>query len=311
MVSISALNNVIMAKGKTGKAKNPSGGGGRYNQVVMAPVAQNRSSGQTSGKSLRFKECERIGTVLGSVNFGITGNVVCNPGLPTSFPWLSGHANLYERYKIHKLVYRYKNLKGTQSDGNILMSFDYDVGDATPTSAVEMTQATVYSDGAPWRVFELVVPPDNRDLFTRRGNKTGVDLKMYDMGKLIVGSEGCTTNTAHGYLEVEYDIELFMKQTYNSPASSSVGGVIVGGQLTGLSGFLTKINDSEYSAVAGAYSIQNHSGDIIEIQLQTPEFPDGGVIAEGGNLIVVSSTTFIIIAGPGASTLQCSIIRTG
>lgn len=166
---------------------------------------------------MRYRECERVLSIPGSVAFGIVGNVPLNPGLADSFPWLSGHANLFEKYKVHKLIFRYKNLKGTDTDGNILMSFDYDTLDFPPTSAVEMTQSTRWIDGSPWRIFELHVPTDGRKLFTRSGDLASVDLKTYDMGRLWIAAESCADTTGHGYLEVEYDIELFDK----APVSSS------------------------------------------------------------------------------------------
>lgn len=231
---VSASNNNKMAKAKGINISKRKGmqvanlgalrGGEGSGRVVMAPVAQNKSAGQTGGKSLRFKEVERVATVNGSIAFGVTGSLACNPGLAGSFPWLSGHAALFERYRIHKLVYRYKNLKGTATNGNILMSFDYDTLDNSPATAIEMTQSTVYADGAPWRIFELAVPTDKRDLFTRAGTVAGADLKTYDMGKLHVAAEGCADTTPHGYLEVEYDVELFMKQSVTSGTASSSGG---------------------------------------------------------------------------------------
>lgn len=214
----SASRNQNPAQARAGSKPGDLGGN---NKVTMAPVASNRSAGQTRGMSLRFKECERVSTILGSTPFAISGSLACNPGLAASFPWLSGHAQLFERYRIHRLVYRYKNLKGTASNGNILMSFDYDTLDNAPASAIEMTQSTVYVDGAPWRIFELDVPTDKRDLFTRSGTPVGSDLKTYDMGKLHIAAEGCADNSPHGYLEVQYDVELFMKQSITTGANNS------------------------------------------------------------------------------------------
>lgn len=230
----------------------------KVNQVAMAPVAQNKSSAQTRGNSLRFKECERISTIPGSVAFAVSGSVACNPGLAASFPWLSGHANLFERYRIHKLIYRYKNLKGTASNGNILMSFDYDTLDNPPASAVEMTQSTVYVDGAPWRIFQLEVPTDKRDLFTRSAAVAGADLKTYDMGKLHVAAEGCADATPHGYLEVEYDVELFMKQSITSGSAGVEPGastaIDTGGGLS-QNGLALTTAAGVVSAPAGKYVI--------------------------------------------------------
>jgi hypothetical protein len=194
--------------------------GGRVN---MAPVAQNRSSHQSGKNTMRFRECERIATIPGAVSFTVVDTIQCNPGLSTSFPWLSGHAALFENYRVHKLVYRYKNLKGTSSAGNVIMSFDYDTLDSAPTNAIAATQSTHYVDGAPWRIFQLNVPTDKRNLFTRSNTPAGADLKTYDMGALHISCEGCADTSDHGYLEVEYDIEFFNKQSSSSTSPPSTG----------------------------------------------------------------------------------------
>jgi len=191
-----------------GKSKQARNAGG----AVRAPAAQNRSSRQSGRQSARYKECERIGTIAGATSYTVVSNIACQPGLSGSFPWLSGHAALFEKYKVHKLVYRYKNLKGTDSDGNIIMSFDYDTLDAAPSTAIEQCQSTRWIDGAPWRIFELHVPTDGRMLFNRVGPVSVADLKTYDMGRLFIAAEGCADTSDHGILEVEYDIELFEKQ---------------------------------------------------------------------------------------------------
>lgn len=276
-----------------------------YNRVAMAPVAQNISAGQTRGGSLRFKECERIDTVEGSVAFSVNGSIACNPGLATSFPWLSGHANLFERYRIHKLVYRYKNLKGTASNGNILMSFDYDTLDSAPATAIEMTQSTVYADGAPWRIFELVVPSDKRDLFTRSGDVAGSDLKTYDMGKLHIAAEGCADTSPHGYLEVEYDVELFMKQSI----SSGTGPATVGSSVTVSStGALTENTvgatsvGAVVSAPAGKYLVTLTG--VAPGALNGVDASFAGVVITGGQATVngtytVTRTQVVVLASAG------------
>jgi hypothetical protein len=101
------------------------------------------------------------------------------------------------------------------------MSFDYDTLDCAPTTAVEMTQSTLYVDGAPWRLFQLNVKPDGRELFVRTGLIGGADLKSYDMGRLHIATEGCADTSDHGYLEVEYDIELFDKSPLSGNASNN------------------------------------------------------------------------------------------
>nr|UJQ92838.1 MAG: hypothetical protein [Narnaviridae sp.] len=222
---------------------------------VMAPVAINRSYQQrASNQSIRIKETERIGTVQGSSSFAVVGNFPLNPGLPASFPWLSATASQYEKYRVHKIVYRYKNLKGTASDGNILMAFDFDSLDAPPSSAIQMTQYTRCTDGSPWRIFEMVVPTSGQELYTRSGIPAGSDLKTYDMGRLFVAAEGCADGSAHGYLEVEYDIELLKKQ---SPAT---GGVSTNRQVTFLSGTLSYVQNAAIGWVSNPTVTSNPIG---------------------------------------------------
>jgi hypothetical protein len=153
---------------------------------------------------------------VGSVAFASVANIPINPGLAESFPWLSGVAQHYERYRMDSFTVRYKNLKGTDSDGNIIMSFDYDTLDPAPATAVVQTQSTVYVDGAPWRIFEMKVPTDGAKKFIRSSSIAGADLKTYDFGRVFVSAEGCADESDHGYLEFEYHVTLFEKQTAGS-----------------------------------------------------------------------------------------------
>lgn len=186
---------------------------------------RNRSS------NVSYRESERILSVTSTASTAYElapsapDGVPLNPALTTSFPWLSAHAALYERYRVKNIVYRYTPLVGTNTSGQILLSFDYDTLDDGPTSAVNLTQASVYVTGAPWKILELRVPTDGKWLYTRTTEPsagTSIDLKTYDMGRLWVATEG-TADATLGYLEVLYDIELKDKQPNTLvPATNSV-----------------------------------------------------------------------------------------
>ncbi len=261
----------------------------RPGKAVQAPVFINRSSKQTGANSIRYRECERVATIVGSVAFSVGQNLPMNPALSSSFPWLSGHAQLYERYKVHKLIYRYKNLKGTSSAGNILMSFDYDTLDAAPATAVALTQSTVWIDGAPWRIFEMRVPTDGRSFFTRSGSIVG-DLKTYDFGRLFVATEGCADTTDHGYLEVEYDIELFEKQSSSSsaaPSNQAVAQYNLGSNQAASGTTVTIAFDEE---IANPFGITNSSGTL--------------TVPVAGNFLISASASF---SGAGATRLEIEV----
>lgn len=194
---------------------------GKRGQSATAPVARNMSSRQSGSNTSTYVRTERIATVPGSVSFATVATVPCNPGLSTSFPWLSGHGRLYENYIIRKLVYRYKNFKGTSAPGNIVLSFDPDPLDAAPDSGIAAMQSFRACDGAPWRIFQMSVPTSKKELFTRKTTIAGSDLKTYDAGTLFVSAEGCADASDHGYIEVDYHIDLIRPQAADSVAGAS------------------------------------------------------------------------------------------
>lgn len=210
----------------SGKSRNRQivGSGAARPRVQMAPASQNMSAQRRGDHSVRHREMERIGSVPGSVSFGIVANYAINPALSTTFPWLSGVAQHYESYTIENLVVRYKNLKGTDADGNVIISYDPDTLDGGPASAIQQTQSCAYIDGAVWRIFEMRVPCRRERLYTRTGPVVGGDLKTYDAGRIWISAEGCADTSTHGYLELEYDVVLHDKQSQtagSAPAANT------------------------------------------------------------------------------------------
>lgn len=296
-----------MAKSKNSAKRANAQSRRNNNGAVQAPVAINKSSRQTGRTTMRYKECERIQTVPGSSSFGIVGNVPCNPGLASSFPWLSGHASLYDKYKVHRLVYRYKNLKGTGSDGNILMSFDYDTLDAAPSSAVQMTQSTAWIDGSPWRIFELHVKPDGRKLFTRAGAVSSSDLKTYDMGRLFLAAEGCADTSDHGYLEVEYDIELYDKAPLDSGVPVAISSLSQFNLSTTTGAAPGVIPYDE--VIINGLGITNTAGVFTDIPLGLYLISIEGRCSNGDMELEVNSSSLSppMLVGPGANASQMGV----
>lgn len=216
------------------------------------------------------------------MNYTVSCNLPCNPALADSFPWLAGHAKLFENYRIHNIVYRYKTLKGTSTNGNVIMSFDYDTLDSAPTTAILQTQSTIYIDGAPWKTIEMRVPSPKRNLFTRQGAIVGADLKTYDFGRLFIATEGCSDTSEHGYVEVEYDIELLNKQS----GSSSVGTV----------------TSTAYYTDAGGISC----GFAVPIPFATVVKNDIGIVNAAGVFTLPTATWLITANVATAATLLCS-----
>jgi hypothetical protein len=185
----------------------------------LAPTAIGRNSRKSYRSIARFAETERVGTILGSDTFAVSLSYQTNPALPASFPWLSAHASLYEKWKPTSITYKFTPTVGTDANGQVLMSYDYDTLDAAPVSSIQLTQSTVYATGSIWRPLSLTIPiRGGKEFFTRRGvpqgNATHYDLKMYDLGQLFICTEGCSDNigTTLGYVEVVYNLQLIDKQ---------------------------------------------------------------------------------------------------
>lgn len=232
----------------------------RRGKPAAAPVARNMSSRQSGSNTSTYVRTERIATIPGSVSFATVASIPCNPGLSASFPWLSGHGRLYENYIIRKLVYRYKNFKGTSTPGNIILSFDPDPLDAAPDSGVAAMQSFRACDGAPWRIFQMTVPSMKKELFTRKSTIAGSDLKTYDAGTLFVSAEGCADTSDHGYIEVDYHIDLIRPQAADSVAT---------GASTPMSGLSTTV-----------HTITNNStGTLVGRTPDTWDPPNGGNIS--------------------------------
>jgi len=196
------------------KPGRPRKGKKQRNNVVRAPIAQNQSSSNGGKNRSRYKKKERVATIVGSKDFKIQKKIYLNPAQKESFPWLSTHASLYDKYVVHNIRYIYRNLVGTASSGNVILSTDTDALDSPPSTAIEQCQSCTWKDGAPWRIFDMKVRNDRIKRFLRSGVVPfGADQKTYDMGVLYVSTEGCQEGEPQGILEVEYDIELMDTQS--------------------------------------------------------------------------------------------------
>lgn len=279
-----------MPKNNKQKGKQPK-------QYTTAPVAQNISSGGSSSRTIeREVEVERVFTVPGSVNYTVQTQIYLNPGLAASFPYLSGIAAKKERYRIHKLRVRYKNLKGSSSPGNVILAYEPNVQDAAPSTATLLTQSDCWKDGAPWRVFELTVPVINRELFTRTGNlPMNSDAKTYDAGKIIVATEGCADTTDHGYIELDYDISLSRKQPLTTRAVAS--------------DIVAQYNNSADQQYVGAVAGNIVCDEVInETTAVLSKTVSSWVLAEGLYLVMVE-VEFAATGGP--CQLDCSLNHNG
>lgn len=167
-------------------------------------------------KSRNITRRELIGSVSGSVTFSATRYPI-NPGLATSFPWLSTQAAGYEQYRFNTLKFLYYNRTNTSKNGAFYMAFDYDSQDATPLTEAAIgtydpcVQAAIWED-AEYGCSKDAMHPFGPRKYIRSSNVAG-DPKTYDVGNFFFGTVDCADTSGIGKLWVEYDVDLYVPQT--------------------------------------------------------------------------------------------------
>lgn len=125
---------------------------------MAAPAAYGAVSGSKqilplqagAGRQLLVQNYELIHTANGSAGVFSAGGDVCNPGLANSFPWLSGIAKQYSKFRWKFLRYMYVPTCSTTTAGSVFYMFNYDYLDAGPSNLGQVAQSEDSSIGNAW-----------------------------------------------------------------------------------------------------------------------------------------------------------------
>lgn len=209
---------------KNKKPKNKKSS--RSSEISLAPVAMASKQGfpsrRASMKSHRFANSELIGSVNGSVSFTATRYDV-NPGIATTFPWLSVEAAQWEQYRFHRLSFRYVTRTSTSTVGSVILSPDYAIRDLAPTTEKQATNTQDAVENSVWK--DLVCDLDPNAMFPLgprkliRSAMIGSDQNLYDAAAFYLCTVEEADASAIGKLWVDYEVEFFVPQ--NSPADTS------------------------------------------------------------------------------------------
>jgi predicted aconitase with swiveling domain len=200
-----------------------------------ASLAYSKTEKRVAGKQqymgngdVRVKHREYLFTVPGSVAFAVTSYSL-NPGLAQTFPWLSGIASRYESYLEEGFKICFDTMKSASTNGRIMLAVDFDASDAAPVSVQEMMNNEGAVDAAVWREkLEYVAPVHDLrkfgiERYLRSGTApSGSDIKTFDVGNILIATEGCADTTSIGHVYLEYTTLLRTPQF--STASSALAG---------------------------------------------------------------------------------------
>lgn len=197
-----------------------------------------------SGDGIRIKHREYIGDVLanglianGSTQFGTAYTIPLNPGLSSSFPWLSNLANSFEEYQWKSLIFQFRStsanaITGTNPNiGEVIMATCYNAAASLPpysnkTGMLNQEFATAA------RVTQNAVSAVECDPRKTNGRgrlyvrdapvPTGQDPKTYDVGVFQIATNGLPSNCTVGELWVTYDIMLSKPTEVDNQGSAIV-----------------------------------------------------------------------------------------
>lgn len=236
------------------------------NRTVTAPVSRGqilRNPPRVGPRTFKIRHREYIMDVTSAVSVFKAQQLLVNPGLATSFPWLSGLARNFERYKWLKLSFSLSPLLPTSTAGFLGLSPDYDAAD--DNSAAGKQKFMSFSDtvrGPIWT--DITLHCDRRNLksdqlFVRTGSlASNLDIKLYDALSLYILSAGIPGAAQFAELWVDYEIEFYVPQASaeevwdastvsSNPSNASILGTLDTAEQTG------EIKIENDSATTGTY----------------------------------------------------------
>jgi hypothetical protein len=200
----------------------------------FAPVAY-ATNFTNSGRSVRISQSEIVADINPAVDkhywpredTAKDFTIACFPISPsntTTFPWLSSIAGLFDKFRFRKLVFTFVSTRPTNTKGNIAMAVDFDAYDNRPDSVIKMSNLAKFTTTPVYVNKSLTVPlnhPGNKSWYYCDDGSSG-DKKTYNLANFYLALTGVDDIKSHGYLIVDYDIELIDKNPSLTTVSTSV-----------------------------------------------------------------------------------------
>jgi len=164
----------------------------------------------------RISNREFVTDVVPFVNFTPT-KIEINPAIASSFPWLSGLATSFQKYKIHKFKVIFETSQSSIVPGFVMMAPEFNISDSLPSSKQELLTYKYATRGPVWQNLEMSIKVEDmmqyKNYYIRNGTET--NLLLYDPFYIVIASLDTTLSTNIGEIWFEYDIEFSIPQKVN------------------------------------------------------------------------------------------------
>lgn len=201
----------------------------RQESIVYAPRAMTRVTNTDNRMNrYRFSRREFLTNVSSGTNvFGINKTFIVNPGDRNFSPWGSNIARCFESYKYLRLKFQYIPRCPTDTPGMIAISPDCNPKDIAPTSDIILFGNQRTKSSAPWAGFEVVFDREmlhKRSSYFCRPLAPNADRDLYDVANVFIALEGNGTGANLGQIWVDYEVEFFTPEGFNSQDETFLAG---------------------------------------------------------------------------------------
>ena len=182
--------------------------------VATTSIIRNRGV----AKTVRIRHKEFIKDLDAPEGAGLYSKIEVNPGIESTFPWLSAVAMRFETYKWNSLRFHYVPSVATTTAGSLLLAPDYDAADDNSSASKgELLQFEDAVRGPWWSGFTMECSKHNlskaKELYVRGQDLvSNLDIKTYDVLQLNIMRAATSAVSGAGELWVEYDITLITPQ---------------------------------------------------------------------------------------------------
>lgn len=174
----------------------------------------------------RIRQTEQICTVIGTGENNWDPLVFpLNPALKDTFPWGGDQAKYYQFYTARAMSFSYHPRCPTTTTGSVYLFPEYESSDHIPESPKEASRNVGCAEDAVWKPISVKLDPRSMHptgprKYTRHTVRSG-DLNNFDVGKIVIGTDGVPDGVKVGTLWCTYDIELSVPQQEQSQLDQS------------------------------------------------------------------------------------------
>lgn len=277
------------------------------NTILKQSAAGHVPDMHKNGQSITVRHREFVTEVVGSSVYTVQKRLPINPGISTTFPWLSGIASQYSEYRVKGMVYHFVPTSGTAVGststalGSVMLQTSYRANEAAPAGKVELLNEYWSSEAMPCEEFCHPIECDPKEnpfnvQYIRTADVPSTDnILLYDLGTTTVATSGQqAVGTVLGDLWISYEIELRKPKLTDA---------------TGESTFVYKANSTlaNGSLFGSALSVANNTYPVVLTPASSTLTIGAGL--SGTHILIMemvsSATTYTPV--PPTSTTNCTV----